>query len=300
MKEKFLLILLLTLPVGAEAVICKTVGEDGVVSYRDVPVSNCPVESRLPDYSWPMRTEEQAQSINTLNTDQEVTFIGYRHIRIASPETGLAVHSSNRRVLVRVELEPGLQDNHFIIFYLDNRAFRGRYGSSSIELTSVDPGTHTLRATVIDTKGKTVIESSESSFTLLLPQPRVKVTEVKSTIIEGTFDGVDVGGSEVTIVFMETGNEYYGVVAVDGTWKVKVPAEEKYNFDVKVRERTGGQLGLEFKGGGVKPGGFDPTYKSEFKPDYKSAFTPSYRSKDRGIATTPGRTNPAFRPRYKQ
>lgn len=295
MKGRFLLAMLLALPVGAYAVICKTVGEDGVVSYTDAPASNCPVESRLPDYSWPTMREGKAQSINTLSTDQKATFIGYRYIRIASPENGLAVHSSSRRVLVTVELEPGLQQNHFIIIYLDNKAFRGRYGSSSIELTSVDPGTHTLRATVIDTRGKTVIESPESSFTRLLPVSRVRVTGVTSTSIEGTFSGVNVKGSEVTIVFAATGNKYYGVVAADGTWKVEVRAGEKDSFDAKVREKKGRQFGLEFKAGGVKPGDFDPSYKP-VKPSYK----PSYKPKDGGISTTPGRTNPAFRPRYKQ
>jgi len=248
--------MLLVLPSVALAVVCKTVGEDGVASYTDVPASECPKEIRIRGYS---RPGGQTQSVNAISIDQKATFAGYRSIEIVSPENNGIVRSNNRKVPVEVKLKPGLKHNHFITIYLDHKVFRGRYGSSNIELTKVDPGTHQLRATVTDTRGKTVVESRESSFTLLL-QSRVRVpVKVTASSIEGTFKG----GSTVTIHFPASDNEYYGEVGAGGNWSVGVG--EAGSFEVKIRDKDGD---LVFDRFGSKPG--DWPDKPSYEPDNPS------------------------------
>ncbi len=153
MNRKLLFVLLL-LPGLAHAVICKTVGEDGVASFTDVPAAECPQGSRIPDYSRPAPVVEQAGSVNTGVSARQVEFAGYESIEIVSPEADGTVRSNEGKVPVVVELEPGLQQSHFITAYLDGKAYRGRYGSSQVELTGVDRGTHTLRVKVSDTQGQ--------------------------------------------------------------------------------------------------------------------------------------------------
>ena len=129
MNMKLLCVILL-LPGLAHAVICKTVGPDGVASFADVPAAECPQGSRTADYSRPARVVEQAGSVDTGVSARQVKFAGYESIEILSPEADGAVRSNEGRVPVSVELKPVLQQSHFITAYLDGKAFRGRDGSS--------------------------------------------------------------------------------------------------------------------------------------------------------------------------
>ncbi|MGB5450983.1 MAG: DUF4124 domain-containing protein [Sedimenticolaceae bacterium] len=306
MNTKFLFVLLL-LPGLAHAVVCKTVGEDGVASFTDVPAAECPQGSRIPEYSRPEPVVERAGSVNTGVSARQVAFAGYESIEIDRPEDGGTVRSNEGRVPVIVQLDPGLQQSHFITAYLDGRATRGRYGSSQIELTGVDPGTHKLQAIVSDSKGKTLIESETVSFTLLRMQP-IRVLQVAPNpsnvdeyIISGQFLGgpvaqPDSAGAEVTIHFPDSDEKYKGKVDKNLNWVVEVgsePAIEK-RFDVAVKV-----LDLEFK----KTQDINPSIsRPVYTPPPSSGYLPSpatdYRAKGGGISTTPGQTNPAFTPKY--
>ena len=305
--KRNILIALLLLPGLAHAVICKTVGEDGVTSFSNVPSAECPQGSRIPDYSRPAPQAEQAGAVDTGVSARQVKFTAYQSIEIVRPEADRAVRSNEGRVPVLVELEPGLQQSHFITAYLDGKAFRGRYGSSEITLTGVDPGTHKLQARVSDSKGKMLIESEIVSFTLLRMQP-IKVLQVAPNpnndgtyIISGQFLGgpvaqPDAGGAEVTIRFPDSDDEYQGKVDRNLNWEVEVgsePAIEK-RFDVAVKV-----LDLEFKKTqDINPSISRPTYTPPPSGGYVPSPATDYRAKGGGISTTPGRTNPAYTPKY--
>ena len=42
----------------------------------------------------------------------------------------------------------------------------------------------------------------------------------------------------------------------------------------------------------------DPDYPAPGAPDYRSPAQPGYTPKGGGVSSTPGRTNPAFTPKY--
>jgi hypothetical protein len=306
MNMKLLCVILL-LPGLAHAVICKTVGPDGVASFADVPAAECPQGSRIPDHSRPAPVVEQAGSVDTGVSARQVKFAGYESIEILSPEADGAVRSNEGRVPVSVELKPVLQQSHFITAYLDGKAFSGRYGSSEITLTGVDPGTHKLQARVSDSGGKTLIESETMSFTLLRMQP-IKVLQVAPNpkndgtyIISGQFLGgpvaqPDAAGAEVTIRFPDSDDEYKGKVDKLLNWVVEVDSEpateERFDVTVKV-------LDLEFKKTqDINPSVSRPTYTPPPSSGYAPSPATDYRAKGGGISTTPGRTNPAYTPKY--
>lgn len=309
MNRKLLFALLL-LPGLAHAVVCKTVGEDGVVDFADVPAAECPQGSRIPDYSRPAPVVEQAGSVDAGVSARQVKFTGYESIEFLSPEDGGTVRSNEGRVPVRVKLEPGLQQSHFVTAYLDGKATRGRYGSSEIILTGVDPGTHTLQARVSDSKGKTLIESETVSFTLLRMQP-IKVLQVAphpnndgTYLIAGQFLGgpvarPDAAGAEVTIRFPDSDDpdkEYKGKVDKYLNWVVEVGSEPAIENRLDVAVKV---LDLKFeKTQDINPSVSRPTYTPPPSGGYGPPPATDYRAKGGGISTTPGRTNPAYTPKY--
>lgn len=185
---RIILFALLLLPSLAQAVICKTIGEDGVASFTDVPASECPQGSRIPDYTRSAPQAERASAVDTGVRARQVEFAGYESIRIVSPEDGGTVRSNDGRVPIAVGLEPGLQQSHFITAYLDGKAFRGRYGSSQITLTGVDRGTHELYVKVSDSKGKTLVKSDTISFTALRFTPGITVNPISGDDTIDRFD----------------------------------------------------------------------------------------------------------------
>lgn len=309
--DRIILFALLLLPGLAQAVICKTVGADGVVSFTNVPASECPQASRMPEYAPRTPQVERAGAVDTGVSARQVKFAGYESIEIVSPEDGGTIRSNEGRVPVRIELTPALQANHFVTAYLDGKAFRGRYGSSAVELTNVERGVHALRVKVSDSKGRTMIESGTISFML-----HMKGIESKDVItvdpvtgddfisedeargwvpitgkisLDDTEDWVD----KVTVVFAASKKEYVAKIGDDG-WSTSVPGSllaEEAGFVVTASDARTEVRATVAKGVSVqrRGGQFDPSYSPE-QPDY----TPPQG----GIPTTPGQTNPAFKPNY--
>lgn len=254
MDSKILFVLLL-LPGLAHAAICKTVGADGVVSFMNVPGAECPQGSKIPGYSRPQPVAEQADVVTPGITGREVSFAGYRSIEILSPPDGGTVRSNEGRLSVLVELQPGLEQSHFITAYIDGRAFRGRYGSSQIELTRIDRGTHELLAKVSDSGGKTLIESRVISFTLLSVVASLSVNPITGdnyldrhdpalVKVRGLYKGTEKEGTEISLwfpqrqketrsvpVMEETKTEKSLVTTIDGT---TIEVTETYNWEILV------------------------------------------------------------------
>jgi hypothetical protein len=257
MDSKILFALLL-LPGLAQAVICKTVGPDGVTSFSDVPAAECPQGSAIPDQSQPKPLAEQAGSVSSGGiTGRQIPFTGYESINIQSPTDGGTVRSNDGSVPVLVELDPGLLQNHFITAYVDGKAFRGRYGSSVIELTRVDRGIHKLRVKVSDSSGKTLVESGVITFTLQKVGSSLTVNPITGdnyvdqhdpalVKIRGLYKGPDEEDTLVSLWFpvrgketrsvrvTETKTEESTVVTMDGR---QMQVNEIYNWEIRVPRR---------------------------------------------------------------
>jgi len=292
MDSKILFVLLL-MPGLAQAVICKSVGPDGVTSFTNVPGAECPQGSLIPDHSQPKPLVERAGNVDTRVSGRKVSFAGYDLIEIVRPSDAATVRSNEGKVRVLVELEPVLQANHFITAYVDGKGFRGRYGSSAIELTGVDRGTHKLRVKVSDSSGKTLIESRETSFTVLKVGSTLTVNPITGdnyisqqdpsrVIVRGLYKGSDEEGTDVSLWFpvreretrsvpvMETKTETFTVVGTDGNemqvveiynWEIGVPRrflETESSFEARARTATASSRGpsvqpLDADGGLLRP-----------------------------------------------
>ncbi len=166
--NKKILFALLFLPGLAQAVICKSVDSEGVVSYTKVPASECPEPVKLPAYSTfesrPIPPGAEGASVDP--AAGEVGFEGYKSIKILQPEADGVVRSNEGKVPVTIALEPALQQGHRVALYIDGKAVQGAFDGLAIELSGIERGTHSVRASVSDADGKLLIESPAVSFTL--------------------------------------------------------------------------------------------------------------------------------------
>lgn len=162
-----MLFALMLLPGFSFAVICKTLDADGNVTYTDVPAAACPEVVKLPAASTyqPRPIEASAEEATETAAEPE-PFDGYRSIAITQPEKDGTVRSNEGEMTVTVALEPALQTGHAIKLEIDGRAVEGGFDGLAIDLSGVERGTHTLRATVVDGTGKDLIASQTVSFTM--------------------------------------------------------------------------------------------------------------------------------------
>ncbi|MDX1433894.1 MAG: DUF4124 domain-containing protein [Gammaproteobacteria bacterium] len=90
---------------------------------------------------------------------------GYEEFKVTSPENDSTIRDNGGNVRVSLSLSPGLQSGHSIEIFMDGQAI-GSGSSTSLTLTDVDRGTHTVRATVKDAEGKEVVRSNSVIFHL--------------------------------------------------------------------------------------------------------------------------------------
>lgn len=170
MRVKLLISLLFFFSINASAVVCKSVGADGEVSYSDVPAGECNQEIKLPDYSRyaPRKFQENAftRGLSTPDVENKANMISYESLSIISPEDNATVRENTGKVSVVVDVQPGLAGNHLIRMYMDGNKVGEDLNGRSFSLTNVDRGTHSLKAAVVDASGKQLIESQSVKFTM--------------------------------------------------------------------------------------------------------------------------------------
>ena len=165
------LIAFFLIPGMAHAVICKTVDADGVVGYTDVPARECKAPVKLPPNSTyePRQLPASIPGKEAVEAGDKVGFQGYQSMRIVQPEADGTVRSNEGKVPVTIALEPELHRGHRVAVFLDGKAVLGSFDGLAIELSGIERGTHSVRATVSDAKGKRLIESPTIQFTLRKP-----------------------------------------------------------------------------------------------------------------------------------
>ena len=124
---------------------------------RDVKEITVPPISTVPAIkSAPAKTED----------GQNTRASNYRRLAIVEPANDSAIRQNNGNVTIATSLEPALRPGDTITLFVDGEAIvTGR--EARFMLPNMDRGTHTLRAVVSDSAGKTLISSETVSFHLL-------------------------------------------------------------------------------------------------------------------------------------
>ncbi len=155
--------LLFAVPAVAEG-IYKWVDETGQVNYSDVPREGAELVTidRAQAFSFSSSAAASANSRTEETEKQELPV--YESLVITSPAMEETIWNTGGKVTVGVYLQPGLQVGHQIRLYLDGTPVAIPDRSSSVELTDVVRGAHTLSAEIQDASGRRLITSDPITF----------------------------------------------------------------------------------------------------------------------------------------
>lgn len=164
-------LVLLLVAANAAAAIYKWTKPDGSVIYSDRPPTDNATPADLPPVQEikivpPASSAEEAGDGEEGTSKQAGNSGGaYTRLAITSPEDQSVLRDNAGDVSIALALEPGLRAGDKLAIILDGKQI-GQGAGTSINLSNVERGTHTLQLTVQDADGHTLIESSPVTFTV--------------------------------------------------------------------------------------------------------------------------------------
>jgi hypothetical protein len=160
--RKILLTLLVLTCAAAPAEVFKRIGPDGSVHFSDRPGADAekvdvgPVQTlKLP----PVKPGKTAQA------PRRQAF-QYSEFSIVSPASEEGIRANDGNVTVRMALQPALRSGDSVAVSIDGERI-GTGSSTTIQLTNLPRGGHTIQATVIDTEGKELAQAQPVTFYIL-------------------------------------------------------------------------------------------------------------------------------------
>ena len=162
-----LALLALSVAAHASAAVYKWVQPDGSVIYSDrAPVENAaPTElPALQEIKMPPPPPPSADNATSNQPDQSPA-TEYTKLEITEPADTSAFRDNSGQVNVKLDIEPALQEGDLVSIIMDGKEI-GQGKSTSLSLSNVDRGTHTLQAIVKNSDGSALISSAPVSFTL--------------------------------------------------------------------------------------------------------------------------------------
>ena len=162
-------LLLLSIATGATAAVYKWVQPDGSIIYSDHPPQDNASPANLPPVQEIKIAPPPPSSPETTpgnREEQTNNTTSYTNLSITDPTTNSTIRDNGGQVSVKLELEPPLQKGDSIAIKLDGKEL-GKGKGTTINLSNVARGDHSLQAVVINAQGDTVISSSTVTFHLL-------------------------------------------------------------------------------------------------------------------------------------
>jgi len=158
----------------AATTVYRSVDADGNVTFTDQPPTPGEeaeaVEIREPasfSAPAPVATDEETWSAEgEAGEDFDQAPFVYTGLAIVAPAADEGVRENAGNVTVIAAVEPELQPGHEIEVLLDGEAIAGAAGTSVV-LTDIERGSHTLEARIVDESGAILISSAPSTFHML-------------------------------------------------------------------------------------------------------------------------------------
>lgn len=161
----YALLLLAAVACTARAMtVYKMVQPDGTVVYSDQPQPGAKKMDVQPAQTYqapPLPAPVAPQQPPT----PAKTFQGYKKFVVSSPGQDATLRDNQGNVSISLELQPALQPGNEIQIIMDGKPL-GTGRSTSISLTNVDRGAHTVQAKVLDASGKTLATTPPVTFYL--------------------------------------------------------------------------------------------------------------------------------------
>jgi hypothetical protein len=169
-------LLLLSIAVSSTAAVYKWKKPDGSIIYSDQPPSKDAAPADLPAVQEikivppPSPSPEES----TPKRSSEPRTVEYTTLEITSPANDSTIRDNAGNVSVNLDLEPALQEGDSVSVMLDGKEI-GKGRGTSVALSNVDRGTHTLQAVVKSASNSTRISSPSIIFHL----QRISISQEK-------------------------------------------------------------------------------------------------------------------------
>jgi hypothetical protein len=154
-KLAFLLMLMLAVGAAQAGKVYKYTLSNGDVVYSDKPPPADQAEEvklePLQGFSLPAPPPLEDSTAKA----EEPVPVGYTEFKVTSPINDQTIRDNGGNVSVILSLTPGLQGGHSIEVMMDGQSI-GSGSGTSVTLTEVDRGTHTVQASIKDNAGKEI------------------------------------------------------------------------------------------------------------------------------------------------
>ncbi len=166
MKTPLLLLLLIMLPGLVHGAMYKWTNSAGETIYSDTPPSEDSEELKLPILTTTPAVKYIPKPKPQPSTDDKVT--NYTDFTLVDPVNDAFFTDNTGDVPVRLSIEPQLdiKAGHSISILLDGQVNLANSQQTTVMITNLDRGTHSLSAEIHDLSGKILKTSNSVSFTV--------------------------------------------------------------------------------------------------------------------------------------
>jgi hypothetical protein len=164
-KLAFFICLMLAAGAAQAGKIYKYTLPDGDVVYSDkVPASDQGEEIQVePLQSFTLPPAPPLK--DTSAKDKAPEPVGYKEFKVTYPSNDATIRDNGGNVRVSLTVTPGLRIDHSIEVMMDGQPI-GAGSGTSVTITDVDRGTHTVQAAIKDNEGKEIARSNSVIFHL--------------------------------------------------------------------------------------------------------------------------------------
>lgn len=145
--------------------IYKSVGPDGRVTFSDTPPKDRKAEqvdlkpTNVQPIALPRPLPQRRLSPRDTADDAPAPYTGPIQFAIVSPQDGATIPPGQRYVELQVALEPMLPGGHQFFVVVNGQPWSGTSSGTSLDISALDRGSHTLQAVLLDTHGNRLAES---------------------------------------------------------------------------------------------------------------------------------------------
>ena len=166
MKTHLLLLFLIMLPGLCHGAMYKWTNAEGEIIYSDTPPNEDVEEIKLPALT---TTPAVKYKPKPPPTEEAKPAPAYSSFTVLNPVKDAIIHDNNGNVAVSMSLTPELNTSagHSISLLVDGSTKISKQQQTSLLLSNIDRGTHSLSAEIRDAKGQLLKKTSNSvSFTV--------------------------------------------------------------------------------------------------------------------------------------
>lgn len=146
--------------------VYRWIDADGQAHYSDRPY---PGAERVtitvsPPASNPATNAAEPNGSTQAPEEQTPAPVRYKSLTITSPAEEQVLWNIDAQLEVVAAVQPALQPDHAMRFYLDGRMVPADPGATQAKFSEVFRGEHSLRVEVVDSKGSTLVSSPTTAF----------------------------------------------------------------------------------------------------------------------------------------